>query len=42
MDPETHLNEFLTRIADHPVNRTADLLSRNIVPTEPAHSTAAA
>ena len=42
MDPEAYLREVLTRIADHPVNKIADLLPWNIVPTEATHSTAAA
>jgi hypothetical protein len=37
MDPEAYLREFLTRIADHPVNRIADLLPRSPQsrPTQP-------
>jgi transposase len=42
IDPEAYLREVLTRIADHPVNRIADPLPWNIVPSGPAHSTAAA
>jgi hypothetical protein len=37
MDPEAYLREVLTRIADDPVNRIADLPPWNIVPTEPTH-----
>ena len=32
IDPETYLSAVLRRVADHPVNRVADLLPWNLLP----------
>lgn len=42
LDPETHLRQVLTRLADHPTNRIAELLPWNLAAAPPAESTHAA
>jgi transposase len=42
MDPAAYLREVLTRIADHSVNRIADLLPWNVTPAGPITRTSAA
>ncbi len=41
IDPEAYLSLVLRRIADHPINRVADLLPWNLFPGN-AHATEAA
>ena len=36
IDPETYLSSVLRRIADHPINRIAELLPWNLFPATPA------
>jgi transposase len=41
IDPETYLSSVLRRIADHPINRIAELLPWNLFPAKPPAAEAA-
>jgi hypothetical protein len=41
IDPEAYMTEVLRRIADHPINRIAELLPWNLIPARPASAEAA-
>jgi hypothetical protein len=41
VDPEAYMTEVLRRIADHPINRIAELLPCILLPAGPARAEAA-
>src|SRR5499427_6123625 len=42
IDPESYLRDVLSRVADHPINRIADLLPWNLAPAHQAEAAPAA